>query len=426
MTRKNWRRVCGPIVFVALSAPFLANCGAKMPDVPGAPGIPGVAKCPDMNADAIASFDFEHEFKLKADVAAKIKAGVGASVEMKALADRIDGDLKTACSKLVVDLGGKGDFANGTDACKAAASAVGDAKAKLGASVSVKIDVTEPHCGVSVDAYADCAGKCDATVKPGSVEAMCEGGKLQGSCSGKCDGECEASAAVACSGECDGSCDADVSGSCSGKCDGKCDGKATTGAAAASCSGKCEGKCSGNVKGSCKGKCGGSCHASAAASCSGTCTGKCDVKMTAPKCTGHVTPPQMSAECNAKCNASVHAKAECTPPHLRVLLVGSGDATAMAKFRAVVEKDLPMILTVALGIGKQAVEVAGNMKVVIDGVQAGISGATSDAVAGGQLAACVAAPFKGALDAVAGVSASVNVSVSVQASASGSASGKAG
>jgi hypothetical protein len=42
----------------------------------------------------------------------------------------------------------------------------------------------------------------------------------------------------------------------------------------------------------------------------------------------------------------------------------------------------------------------------------------------GRLTACVGAPFKGALDAVANVKANVNVSVNVQASAS--ASGHAG
>ncbi|WP_394829266.1 hypothetical protein [Pendulispora albinea] len=48
--------------------------------------------------------------------------------------------------------------------------------------------------------------------------------------------------------------------------------------------------------------------------------------------------------------------------------------------------------------------------------------------AAAKLAGCVAAPFKGALDAAASVKANVKVSVDVKASASasGSASGKAG
>ena len=77
----------------------------------------------------------------------------------------------------------------------------------------------------------------------------------------------------------------------------------------------------------------------------------------------------------------------------------------------------------SLGLAKHLTEVAGNMEVVIQGVQAGITGA-GDPMTVARLTACVGAPFKGALDAVASVKANVNVSVNVQASAS--ASGHAG
>jgi hypothetical protein len=92
-----------------------------------------------------------------------------------------------------------------------------------------------------------------------------------------------------------------------------------------------------------------------------------------------------------------------------------------------VEKNLPGIITVAVGMGKHIGELAGSMEAVIGGVQAGISSA-GDPMTVGRLTACVGAPFKGALDAVANVKANVNVSVNVQASASasGSAGGKAG
>ena len=52
----------------------------------GMPGVPGGGNCPDMaKIEAIESFDFGKEFKLKADVAAKIKGGVSAAVEMQEL-----------------------------------------------------------------------------------------------------------------------------------------------------------------------------------------------------------------------------------------------------------------------------------------------------------------------------------------------------
>ncbi len=427
MSRTILRRISWPIVLAGLSAPFIANCGGAMPSMPGGGGgLPGVGgNCPDMaKVEAIESFDFEKEFKLKADVAAKIKAGAGAAVEMKELAAKIDGDLKVACGNLAHDLGHAGDFKDGQDACQAAGKIMGEVKAKLGANLKVALDFAEPKCGMDVKAYGECSGHCDATVKPGEVP-KCEGGKLQGTCSGKCQGECEASASAACSGECSGSCDAEIKGSCSGNCQGKCDGKATPAGAGGQCAGTCEGKCSGNVKAECKGKCGGSCKMSAQAECKGTCSGSCSVDMEAPKCTGKLEPPKMSAECKAKCDAKVQAHASCTPPHVALKISGGADAALQAKFQAAVEKNLPGVLEVSIGMGKHLGELTGSMEAVINGVQAGISGA-GDAMTVGRLTACVGAPFKGALDAVANVKASVNVSVNVQASASASGSGKAG
>ena len=254
MNRSIAHRVSYPIVFAALLGPFIANCGAKLPGAAGLPG--GGGACPDMNdIAAIDSFDFGASFGLKSDVATKVKAGVSAAVEMKQLADKIEGDLKTACGTLAHDLGTAGDFKDAQEACNAASKAIGDAKGKLGAKAKVSLEVDPPHCGVAIDAYADCAGKCDATVKPGELP-KCDGGKMQGSCTGECSGSCEADASAVCSGECDGSCDAQIKGACSGTCQGKCDGKATPAGAGASCGGTCDGKCSGSVKATCSGKCG--------------------------------------------------------------------------------------------------------------------------------------------------------------------------
>jgi hypothetical protein len=430
MIRSVFQRVSFPIVVAGLMGPFIANCGAKLPGAAGLPG--GGGACPDMaDIAAVDSFDFAANFSLKSDVATKVKAGVGAALEMKQLADKIEGDLKTACGTLAHDLGATGDFKDAQEACNAASKVIGDAKGKLGAKVKFSLDVAPPHCGVTVDAYADCAGKCDATIKPGEVP-KCEPGKLQGSCTGDCSGSCEADTGVACSGECSGSCDAQIKGECSGTCQGKCDGKATPAGAGASCGGTCDGKCSGNVKASCSGKCGGSCEIKAKASCSGTCNGSCSVDMQGPKCTGKLEPPQMSAECKAKCDAKLQAKAECTPPHVALRISGASDAKAAAAFLATIDKDLPAVLMVALGMADRVGELASSMETVINGVQATVQGA-GDPMIVGKLTACVGAPFKGALDAVGSVKANVNVSVSVQASASGgsagasaSASGKAG
>jgi hypothetical protein len=373
--------------------------------------------------EEIDAFDFGKEFSLKADVAAKIKAGVGAAVEMKALSEKIEADLTTACSTLAKDLGDTGSYKDAQSACKAAGKAIADAKVKLGASAKVTMEPSEPECSIDAKVYGDCAAHCDATVKPGEADVKCEPGKLQGSCSGKCEGECDMSAAASCSGDCSGTCDAEIKGACSGKCDGKCDGKAGP-AGGAECGGVCEGKCSGNVKATCKGKCGGTCKLSAKASCQGTCTGSCDVKMEAPKCTGKFEPPQMSAECKAKCDAGIQAKAECKPPRLVIHITGAADAKLVATFRANLEKDLPEVIKIAEGTAKRAGALADSVKTVVSGVQ-GVVQTAGDPMVTAKLGACVGAPFTGALDAVGKVQANVSVSVSVSASVNGSASGSA-
>ena len=275
-----------------------------------------------------------------------------------------------------------------------------------------------------MDAYADCAGHCDATIKPGEAKVECEGGKLSGACDAQCSGECDLSASAKCDGQCSGTCDASMSGSCGGKCNGKCDGKPANGV---ECSGKCEGKCDAQVEGSCSGKCGGSCKMKAAAKCEGTCNGSCSVAFKAPKCNGEMKPPQMSADCKAKCDASVQAHASCTPAAVGVRIEGAADATASATYKTALEKNLPLVLKVAIGMGDRAEKMAGSVQTAVDDVQASVKGALSaNPMMGAKLTGCIAAPFKGAADAAGSLKANVKVSVDVKASASASGSAKAG
>ncbi len=428
MTKKTWRTLAMPLVVVGLVSPFVTNCGGSIPGAPALPGVPG-GDCPPADVESLAKFDFAGQWKMQADVAAKLKSGVIASVALKGFADGVDADLKGACGGLAADLGQKGDFPSGEAACKAAIKAMGDVKAKMGAKATIALDIKPPQCGASMDAMAKCSGECDASVTGPKAKVECEPGKLQGECSGQCSGSCDMTAAATCSGTCEGSCDAGFKGSCSGNCNGKCDGKDTQGA----CSGTCEGKCDAKASGSCTGKCGGSCKMKAAASCQGTCTGSCNVEMKAPKCTGQVTPPKMSAECNARCNAQVQAKVECTPASVGVRIVGAADAQAAATYKAALEKNLPIIVKVAVGLGERAGKLAAEIKDVVAGVESSVEGSVKAGGAGGamlatRIGACFGEKFKGAADAAGSLKANVNVSVDVKASASasGSASGKAG
>jgi len=412
-------------------SPLLAQCGG-LPGVPGVPGIPGGGKCPDMaDPAALAEFDWAGNFKLDAKLAGDIKSGVIAAVNLEQVTKGIDADLKTGCGGLAKDLGATGEFKSGEEACKAAAKAVTDIKAKLGANAKIGVDIIPPQCSASLDAYANCAGKCDASVTGPSAKVECEPGKLQGECSAQCEGSCDMQAAAKCDGTCSGKCDAAIKGSCSGTCDGKCDGKAGK----TSCAGVCDGKCDADVQGECKGSCQGSCKMKAKAECKGTCTGSCSVEMKAPKCTGEVKPPKMSAECKAQCDAQVNAKLECSPAKVAVKVDGAADAKVVAQYKGAIEKNAPIILKVALGMGDKAAKMGESVKGVVDNVQGSVQGAVSaagsdpmKAASMGSLAACVGGPFKGAIEGAAGLQGSLKASVEVKASfsASGSASGSAG
>ncbi len=423
-SKKAWRAMSWPILAIGLAAPWITNCGA-MPSMPNVPGAPGGGSCPDTtSAEAVEKFDFVGGFKLDAATAGKLKGGLAAAVDIKTFAASVDADLKTACGGLATDLGEGGTWNSGTDACHAAIKAMGDIKAKMGANVSIKLDVKPPECHASMDAYADCAGHCDVNAKPGSVKVECEPGHLSGQCSGSCSGSCDMSAAAKCTERCSGTCDASMKGSCSGNCNGKCDGKTSSGA---SCAGTCEGKCDAHIEGTCSGSCSGSCSMKAQGSCSGTCNGSCSVDMKAPSCTGEMKPPQISADCKAHCDAKVQAKAECSPAEVGVVITGSADATASVTYKKALEKNLPLILKTAIGVGERGMKMADNVAASVQGIAGSIQGA----VGGGPLMAaklmgCISGPFKEAGEAAGSLKANVSVSVDVKASASAGGSAHAG
>jgi hypothetical protein len=166
----------------------------------------------------------------------------------------------------------------------------------------------------------------------------------------------------------------------------------------------------------------------ASAKCEGTCTGKCTAEFKEPKCTGEVTPPKMSADCKAHCDASISAKAECTPAQVGVVASGGADLKALETLKLTLEKNLPLVLKVAVGMGEKSIKMAGNAKTVIEGTMSSMteiagSGGGQAALTVGQLTACLGDTFKGAIGAAGSLQANVSVSVNVSASASGSAGG---
>jgi hypothetical protein len=381
------------------------------------------AGCPDLSSPAAAAkVDWAAQFGIDASVGGKLKAGVVAALEIDGFAKKLDADLRAACGGLATDLGAGGQYKTGKEACDAAIKAMADIKGQMGGSVRIALDVQPPHCGVAIDAMANCLAECDAELEPGKVDVKCEPGKLSGSCEAECKGSCDIQGSAKCEGKCHGECSAKFSGSCGGECSGKCDGKKVDGVA---CEGRCEGKCSAGADGQCGGQCSGSCDIKGSAKCEGTCHGDCSVEMKAPKCEGEMTPPKASAECNASCETKLNAQVECTPPRIALRIDGAGNAQAAAKYKAAIEKNLPVVIKIAVGMKDQALSVAGNIKGVVDGVTAAVGQLKADPSVGARISACIAAPFQAAIAAAASVQANVDVSVNVQASASASAGGKA-
>lgn len=404
------------LLFAAL--PLIIDCGGSFPGVGGLPG-----GCPADINDAAAIM--QANFGLEGEMEGKVKAALAAGANLKKVATSVEADVALACGNLAKDLGAsdadlepddKGPGKRAEKACNLAAKLIGDFKAKVSGKIS--IDAEPPKCEASMEAAAQCAAECDVNVEPGSAEVQCEGGEISGKCSGECQGSCTVEAGAECSGSCTGSCSgsctAGFTGQCGGKCDGKCDGKNVSG----SCSGTCEGKCSAQAEGSCTGKCEGSCSAQCEiqgqAQCSGSCSGGCSVELEAPKCSGEIKPPEMSAECEANCDAKLNAELECQPAKLKVVIKGAADAEAASRLKLALQNNLPAILKVTMGMTARLEELTASVKTTLEGVKAAVSG-------GGDAAMKVGACLAGSLKAQAQATASINVSVKASASASASA-----
>jgi hypothetical protein len=281
------------------------------------------------------------------------------------------------------------------------------------ASLTVEVAATPPRCEVSMDAYAECAASCEAEVEPGEVNLECEGGYVVGECSAQCTGECNVEVQGKCQGTCEGTCTAQCQGTCNGTCEGTCAAKNAQG----ECAGKCEGTCHGTCEGGCQGSCEGECWVSGKASCSGECRGGCSVDYEAPRCTGEVKPPRVSAECEASCDAQLNAEAKCEPGQVEVVVTGdvsSNIEPKLAKVRGAIRAGYAGIM--ATGEKLRRLRAAGQGLVDAGAeLRGSFSGMGMQAVRAGE---CVSMALSAVPEALGSVSASFEVSVSMSASVS--------
>ncbi len=407
-------------VWLVASAVSLSNCTLLK-----AAGLPGT-ECPDMkNAEAVAAFDWQKGFQLDAKSGLAVQQSIPAAVELAAFVKRIDGDLKAACAGLATDLGEKtAGYKDAAEACSAALKVFDAERGKLGPKAKLTVKVDAPTCTVSMAPFVACAKSC-AHLEGAGADVSCSG-HVYGQCSGECSGECSMEVAASCDGSCSGSCEAQVTGSCKGTCEGKCDGQDSHG----NCKGKCEGACQTEVKaGKCEGKCQGSCKLKENGKCEGQCGGNCTTDMKAPRCSGDVKLPNLSPQCMGECSLVAALSSDCLKPIVHYSIKGVDDAASARKLQLAVEKNMPAIFEVAIGLKDKALGAIVNGKKVVEGgiavseeIAKGASGDPKKAAISGALVACIAGPYKEAIEGVANIKGKIDLSLNVKAALEGKAS----
>jgi hypothetical protein len=323
------------------------------------------------------------DFGVDASISGQFYAFAQATGDMSVVANGAVDDVTAACRQMAIDLGNDPNDMGaqgkaGTDLlsfwCGAASAKIDATFTATGtASASLKIDFQPPQCTASLSAQAACQGHCDVSgmcdIKANPPKCM--GGTLDVECSGAC--MAMAGASIDCTGSCMGNCSGSCSGTvmapidCNGSCDGTCAAKAGVGNgmganADGTCQGTCSGKCTmaANAKVSCSGTCSGQCDATCAppmGMASVKCSGQCMASATPISCTGGTLSGgcMVSADCQANCNASVSARAECTPPALKITTTATVSASASAQFNTLIdtlETNLPKLVLVVKARGQ--------------------------------------------------------------------------
>jgi hypothetical protein len=394
----------GTIALVAFAFAF-ASCATPKPLPPPVVVKTVSTRCPDLaKADELAAFDFAKEYVLSRDAADKLKAAALAAMEVGNLSEKLDAELGIACAQIAHDLGNKGDWRSGNEACGAAIKAVRDARGRLGPKATAQLIIRAPVCLTDASLMTKCASICDSSVPAGRIKAECQ--QKAGRCDGNCDGICEAKSAAKCEGACSGTCDGPIKGSCGGKCKGTCDGKTASGPCAGLCSGTCE---KGAISGDCKGACSGSCKPRAAGICEGVCAGTCTVELTDAKCAGEFKTPDVSTDCRARCDLAVINQTECSSPQVGLVISGAGpkERDTVEVMKTAIDRSFPALLKILFEVGEKGPKRVLNAQAVIEGARTGFSdmarsgGKATAPAAEAQLAKCFDDSFKKAVAAAA-------------------------
>jgi len=377
-------------------------------------------RCPDLTkADEVSAFDFAKTYSLSREAADKLKAATLATIEITQLSEKLDADFGIACAQIALDLGTRGDFHSGSEACTAAINSLHAARQRLGKRAATKLVVSSPVCVADASSMTKCASLCDSSIAADQSRSDCT--LKAGRCDGNCAGICEVKSPEKCHGHCTGICEGTMRGSCGGRCKGTCDGRVSAGL----CAGTCVGTCGGAMKGECMGQCSGSCESKSPMICDGLCVGTCTVALVDAKCSGTFKTPPMSTDCRVRCELAIMNQTECSSP--RVGLVYSGIMTLKEREQAeamkvAVDKSFPTLLRVLYELGDNGTTKVAQAQAVIRGARVGLpamaraEGEPSPAAprARAQLMKCFDEPFKTAVARAAAVMSELDQATAVR------------
>ncbi|HVH48020.1 MAG TPA: hypothetical protein VM925_37055 [Labilithrix sp.] len=406
-------------LIVALGVALMTvACGASKKEASRPIAVPG--NCPDLSkGDELAAFDFAKEYAISVDAAEKLKAAALAVMELDALADRLDADLGIACSQLAQDLGSRGDWRSGNDACSAALEAVQGARTKLGPKARTQVILRRPVCLTDVSLVTKCASICDSSALAERVRAECE--KMAGRCDGNCEGVCESKGPAKCEGACSGTCEGPIKGECGGRCVGTCDGKRTSGVCHGVCIGTCE---RGAMNGECKGACTGTCRLERPGICAGLCSGTCSVELADVRCAGGFTAPGVRPECRARCDLAEMNHTECSTPQVGFIVSGAKDRETGDAMKVAIDKALPALVKITQEMGEKGPARVLNAQSVIEGVRKGLGemarsgGSATAESSAAHLSKCFDEPFKKAVEAAVAVKTGIGEATALRDEAS--------
>lgn len=377
------------------------------------------AGCPDLSDPASFSpADLSADFVLSADEAKRLRNALSAAAGVLALSAKLDTEVRTACDGIARELGGKRDFDAAESSCAAAVRAINDARGRLGSGARFNVAYVAPQCALPAVAIVGCLRRCDhvepaASDLPVSPPRLdCPAAASAGACDGKCAGSCDVAEGMVCDGHCRGGCDWGFHGTCDGTCVGHCNGTASHGI----CTGNCVGQCNGVVKqGICRGRCQGPCELRRPAACAGSCSGRCSGGWKTLQCENIPKGATADAACGSRCDTDLSAAAQCSLARVTVTIDHARDAARAKQLATALQRYLPAILRVSVGMKTRAIAAARSALVALQSSEDLISGAGARGGRGGALSTCASGALRGGLTAIGSVNVSVRIAVEVKA-----------